>query len=91
MFPRCPLPPAAGALSPLGARMAEFPLDPVLCRVVVAAGARGSECLRAVAAVVAMLSVQAVFYAPRSTSKQQAAAEAKARFVSADGMGLFFQ
>ena len=62
---------------PLGVRMAELPLEPVLARVLLAGAAM--KCAHEVATVVAMLSVQSV-WAP---GERRALDEARARWVKA--------
>jgi hypothetical protein len=64
---------------------AQYPLDPILCRVVLAAGQYSQRCVFDVVAIVAMLSVQSIFYTPRQPAEQALAAQAKHRFTSADG------
>lgn len=64
---------------PLGAQMADLPLDPVLARMLLAAGQMG--CTAEVLTVVAMLSVQSV-WAPGGRREVD---EAKARFAVAEG------
>lgn len=64
---------------PLGVRMAELPLDPVLARMLLAAAEAG--CAQEGATVVAMLSVQSV-WAP---GDRRALDAAKARFAAAEG------
>lgn len=63
--------------SPLGQRMAELPLDPRLARALLASADMG--CSAEVATVVAMLSVQSVWFGGQG---QAALAAAKAKCVS---------
>jgi pre-mRNA-splicing factor ATP-dependent RNA helicase DHX15/PRP43 len=70
-----------GALTEVGAVMAEFPLDPQLSKMLVAAPAFG--CSNEVLSIAAMLSVPSVFLRPRDAAK--AADEAKALFAHVDG------
>ena len=53
-----------GELTKLGRRMAEFPIDPMLSKTLIAA--EKYECTEEIASVVSMLSVQnAIFYRPK--------------------------
>lgn len=70
-----------GELTPVGAMMAELPLDPQLAKAVVAAPALG--CSNEVLTVVAMLSVPQVFLRPREAAREADAA--RERFAHADG------
>ena len=56
-----------GALTGVGAVMAEFPLDPQLSKMLVAAPAFG--CSNEVLSIAAMLSVPSVFLRPRDAAK----------------------
>ena len=64
-------------LTPVGRRLAQLPLDPRLGRMVLEADANG--CLAEVAVIAAALSIQDP--RERPTGKEQAAAEAHARFA----------
>lgn len=70
-----------GFLTSLGRRMAEFPMEPALSKTVLASV--DLECSAEVLSVVAMLSVQTVFYRPKE--KQAAADQRKQRFHSIHG------
>lgn len=70
-----------GFLTSLGRRMAEFPMEPALSKTVLASV--DLECSADVLSVVAMLSVQTVFYRPKE--KQAAADQRKQRFHSIHG------
>lgn len=70
-----------GYLTALGRRMAEFPMEPKLAKTVLASVEL--ECASEVLSVVAMLSVQTVFYRPKE--KQAAADNRKQRFHSIHG------
>lgn len=61
--------------------MAEFPLDPQLAKMMVAAPQ--FKCSNEIVSVAAMLSVPNVFVRPKESAK--AADEAKARFAHIDG------
>ena len=70
-----------GNLTDIGTIMAEFPLDPQLSKMLVAAPQFG--CSNEVLSIAALLSVPLVFMRPREAAK--AADEAKARFAHIDG------
>ena len=70
-----------GNLTQVGAVMAEFPLDPQLSKMLVAAPE--FKCSNEILSIAAMLSVPSVFMRPREAAK--AADEAKARFAHVDG------
>lgn len=70
-----------GVLTALGRRMAEFPMEPALAKTVLASV--DHECTVEVLTIVAMLSVQNVFYRPKE--KQAAADQRKQRFHSIHG------
>lgn len=70
-----------GYLTPIGRRMAEFPMEPALAKTVLASV--DLQCTEEILSVVAMLSVQTVFYRPRE--KQAAADQRKQRFHSIHG------
>lgn len=70
-----------GLLTRLGRRMAEFPLEPQLSKMLIQSTHLGcsDECLT----IVSMLSVQNVFYRPRDKTAQ--ADQKKAKFHQAEG------
>lgn len=70
-----------GNLTQVGTVMAEFPLDPQLSKMLVAAPE--FKCSNEILSISAMLSVPNVFVRPREAAK--AADEAKARFAHVDG------
>ncbi|CAK9003303.1 Probable pre-mRNA-splicing factor ATP-dependent RNA helicase DEAH5 (DEAH RNA helicase homolog PRP22) [Durusdinium trenchii] len=70
-----------GLLTKMGRKMAEFPLDPVLAKTLISSVELG--CAREVLTVVAMLSVENVFYRPKE--KQAQADQKKARFHQPEG------
>lgn len=71
----------SGFLTNLGRKMAEFPMEPALAKTLLASV--DLECTAEVLSVVAMLSVQNVFYRPKD--KQAAADQRKQRFHSVHG------
>lgn len=83
---------ATGTLSDLGKKMSRYPLDPVLCRVVIAAAdisqaeeGKFANVIVDVLSIIAMLSVPNIFYKPREVHKQQLATIAKTKFVAKEG------
>ncbi|KAJ9508751.1 hypothetical protein QJQ45_028061 [Haematococcus lacustris] len=70
-----------GNLTPVGNTMSEFPLDPQLAKMLVAAPE--FRCSNEILSIAAMLSVPNVFMRPKEA--QKAADEAKARFTHIDG------
>ncbi|XP_072029545.1 ATP-dependent RNA helicase DHX8-like [Amphiura filiformis] len=70
-----------GLLTRLGRRMAEFPLEPMLCKVLIMSVHLG--CSEEILTIVSMLSVQNVFYRPKD--KQAIADQRKAKFHQAEG------
>ena len=70
-----------GLLTRLGRRMAEFPLEPPLCKVLIMSVQLG--CSEEVLTIMSMLSVQNVFYRPKD--KQQLADQRKAKFHQPEG------
>uniref|UniRef100_F7HYQ1 RNA helicase n=1 Tax=Callithrix jacchus TaxID=9483 RepID=F7HYQ1_CALJA len=70
-----------GLLTRLGRRMAEFPLEPMLCKMLIMSVHLG--CSEEMLTVVSMLSVQNVFYRPKD--KQALADQKKAKFHQTEG------
>ncbi|XP_037940793.1 ATP-dependent RNA helicase DHX8-like isoform X2 [Teleopsis dalmanni] len=70
-----------GLLTRLGRRMAEFPLEPNLSKMLIMSVAL--QCSDEVLTIVSMLSVQNVFYRPKD--KQALADQKKAKFNQAEG------
>ncbi|KAJ9063071.1 DEAH-box ATP-dependent RNA helicase prp22 [Entomophthora muscae] len=70
-----------GLLTRLGRKMAEFPLEPSLCKMLILSVDLG--CSDEILTVVAMLSVQSVFYRPKE--KQALADQKKAKFHQPEG------
>ncbi|KAI1279538.1 ATP-dependent RNA helicase DHX8 [Halotydeus destructor] len=70
-----------GLLTRLGRRMAEFPLDPMLAKMLIMSVHLG--CSDEILTIVSMLSVQNVFYRPKD--KQALADSKKAKFNQAEG------
>jgi ATP-dependent RNA helicase DHX8/PRP22 len=70
-----------GLLTRLGRKMAEFPLEPQLSKMLIASVEMG--CSDEILTIVAMLSVQNVFYRPKE--KQQQADQKKAKFHQPEG------
>ncbi|XP_046888920.1 ATP-dependent RNA helicase DHX8-like isoform X1 [Hypomesus transpacificus] len=70
-----------GLLTRLGRRMAEFPLEPMLCKMLIMSVHLG--CSEEMLTIVSMLSVQNVFYRPKD--KQTMADQKKAKFFQPEG------
>ncbi|XP_061787707.1 ATP-dependent RNA helicase DHX8-like [Nerophis lumbriciformis] len=70
-----------GLLTRLGRRMAEFPLEPMLCKMLIMSVHLG--CSEEMLTIVSMLSVQNVFYRPKD--KQVQADQRKAKFFQPEG------
>lgn len=75
-----------GFLTGLGRKMADFPMEPALAKTVLASVEHG--CSSEILTIVAMLSVQTVFYRPKE--KQAAADQRKQRFHSIHGDHITF-
>lgn len=75
-----------GFLTSLGRKMADFPMEPALAKTLLASV--DHLCALEVLTIVAMLSVQTVFYRPKE--KQAAADQRKQRFHSIHGDHLTF-
>ena len=70
-----------GMLTRLGRKMAEFPLEPPMSKVLIASVDLG--CSEEVLTILAMLSAQNIFYRPRE--KQAQADQKRAKFFQAEG------
>ncbi|KAI9837179.1 MAG: DEAH-box ATP-dependent RNA helicase prp22 [Sclerophora amabilis] len=70
-----------GLLTRLGRKMADFPMEPALAKVLIASIDMG--CSDEILSIVAMLSVQTVFYRPKE--KQQQADQKKSKFHDPHG------
>ncbi|KAL9639561.1 MAG: hypothetical protein Q9164_000838, partial [Protoblastenia rupestris] len=70
-----------GLLTRLGRKMADFPMEPALAKVLIYSVDMG--CSEELLSIVAMLSVQTVFYRPKE--KQQQADQKKAKFHDPHG------
>ncbi|XP_039991780.1 ATP-dependent RNA helicase DHX8-like isoform X2 [Xiphias gladius] len=70
-----------GLLTRLGRRMAEFPLEPMLCKMLIMSVHLG--CSEEMLTVVSMLSVQNIFYRPKD--KQAQADQKKTKFFQPEG------
>ncbi|KAK9476447.1 P-loop containing nucleoside triphosphate hydrolase protein [Lipomyces japonicus] len=70
-----------GLLTRLGRKMADFPMDPGLAKVLIQSVDMAAS--EEILSIVAMLSVQTVFYRPKE--KQQEADQKKAKFHDASG------
>jgi ATP-dependent RNA helicase DHX8/PRP22 len=70
-----------GLLTRLGRKMAEFPIDPCLSKMLIVSVDMG--CSEEILTIAAMLTIQSVFYRPKE--KQALADEKKARFHQPEG------
>lgn len=70
-----------GLLTRLGRKMADFPMEPALAKVLIASVEMG--CSEEILSLVAMLNVQSVFYRPKD--KQQQADQKKSKFHDPHG------
>ncbi|KAM8729641.1 ATP-dependent RNA helicase DHX8-like [Acanthopagrus schlegelii] len=70
-----------GLLTRLGRRMAEFPLEPMLCKMLIMSVHLG--CSEEMLTIVSMLSVQNIFYRPKD--KQALADQKKTKFFQLEG------
>ncbi|XP_034426608.1 ATP-dependent RNA helicase DHX8 isoform X3 [Hippoglossus hippoglossus] len=70
-----------GLLTRLGRRMAEFPLEPMLCKMLIMSV--HLACSEEMLTIVSMLSVQNIFYRPKD--KQAQADQRKTKFFQAEG------
>lgn len=70
-----------GLLTKLGRRMAEFPLEPQLSKMLLTSV--DLNCSEEIITIVSMLSVQNIFYRPRD--KQNEADQKKTKFIHPDG------
>lgn len=75
-----------GYLTKLGRKMADFPMEPALAKTLLTSVEFG--CSQEILSIVAMLSVQTVFYRPKE--KQALADQRKARFHHSQGDHLTF-
>ena len=69
------------SLTPLGKKLAHFPLEPVFAKAILAAQDYG--CTHEVLTVVSMLSVDSVLFTPQK--KREEAMAARKKFLSVDG------
>eukprot|EP00939_MAST-03C_sp_MAST-3C-sp1_P003913 g3913.t1 len=75
-----------GLLTRLGRRMAEFPLEPSLSKVLITSASMG--CSEEILTIVAMLSVENIFYRPKE--KQAQADQKRAKFNQVEGDHMTF-
>ncbi len=77
-----------GALTSLGKRMVEYPLDPPLAKMLLAAGACSPGVAIDMATIVSMLSVPSVFYRPRERAEEADALREKFAVPESDHLTL---
>ncbi|CAH1798736.1 unnamed protein product [Owenia fusiformis] len=73
-------------LTPLGRKMAAFPLDPSLAKVILKAV--DFDCLEEILTIVSMLSVESIMHSP--ASKREEASAVQAKFISHEGDHLTY-
>eukprot|EP00743_Colponemidia_sp_Colp-15_P007008 GILK01007563.1.p1 GENE.GILK01007563.1~~GILK01007563.1.p1 ORF type:complete len:1219 (+),score=255.03 GILK01007563.1:307-3657(+) len=75
-----------GALTPMGRKMVEFPLDPPLAKMLLTA--EELECTAEVLTVVSMLSIPSIFYRPKEREAESDAAREKFFVPESDHLTL---
>ncbi|XP_041987375.1 pre-mRNA-splicing factor ATP-dependent RNA helicase PRP16 isoform X2 [Aricia agestis] len=75
-----------GALTPLGRQMAEFPLDPPQCHMLIVSAEMG--CSAEVLIIVSMLSVPSVWYRPQGREEDADSAREKFQVPESDHLTL---
>jgi len=75
-----------GALTPLGRKMVEFPLDPPLAKMLIFADSLG--CTYEILIIVSMLSVPGIFYRPKDREEESDAAREKFFVPESDHLTL---
>ncbi|KAI9145225.1 Asp-Glu-Ala-His box polypeptide 38, isoform CRA_h [Paraphysoderma sedebokerense] len=75
-----------GELTKLGKRMAQFPLDPSLCKMLIMSEELG--CTAEMLTIVSMLSVPSVFYRPKERAEESDAAREKFFVPESDHLTL---
>ncbi|XP_045516306.1 pre-mRNA-splicing factor ATP-dependent RNA helicase PRP16 isoform X1 [Pieris brassicae] len=75
-----------GALTPLGRQMAEFPLDPPQCHMLIVSAQMG--CSAEVLIIVSMLSVPTVFYRPQGREEESDSVKEKFQVPESDHLTL---
>lgn len=75
-----------GALTDLGRRMAEFPLDPPLSKMLIVS--EGLQCTAELLTIVSMLSVPPVFFRPRDREEESDAAREKFMVPESDHLTM---
>ncbi|XP_043462305.1 pre-mRNA-splicing factor ATP-dependent RNA helicase PRP16 [Leptopilina heterotoma] len=71
-----------GQLTPLGRQMAEFPLDPPQCQMLIVASQLG--CTEEILIIVSMLSVPSIFYRPKGREEDSDSAREKFQIPESD-------
>lgn len=77
---------SAGALTKLGSRMVEFPLDPPLAKMLITGAEIG--CGEEVLTIVSMLSAPSIFYRPTARQEEADAAREKFHVAESDHLTL---
>lgn len=71
-----------GTLTPLGRQMAEFPLDPPQCQMIIVASTLG--CTAEILIIVSMLSVPSIFYRPKGREEDSDSVREKFQVPESD-------
>ncbi|XP_054286670.1 pre-mRNA-splicing factor ATP-dependent RNA helicase PRP16 [Macrosteles quadrilineatus] len=75
-----------GSLTPLGRQMAEFPLDPPQCQMLIVSAAMG--CTADILIIVSMLSVPSIFYRPKGREEEADSVREKFQVPESDHLTL---
>ncbi|KYQ89592.1 DEAD/DEAH box helicase [Tieghemostelium lacteum] len=75
-----------GAITELGRKMVEFPLDPPLCKMVIISEQLG--CALDIVTIVSMLSIPSVFYRPKGAEEESDSAREKFHVPESDHLTL---
>ena len=75
-----------GNLTPMGRNMAEFPLDPAMCKMLLVSTEMG--CSDEVLIIVSMLSVPSIFYRPKGREEESDLAREKFQVPESDHLTL---
>ena len=71
-----------GNLTPVGRRMAEFPVDPALSKMILTGNDLG--CLEEIIVIVSMLSIPSIFYKPKGKQTEAESAREKLLIPESD-------
>jgi len=77
-----------GQLTPLGAKMAQFPLDPPLSKMLLTSTTADLHCSAEILVIVSMLSIPNIFYRPKDRAEESDAAREKFFVPESDHLTL---